>query len=242
VQLNLAIMALLLACTAGCSHDLGIRDEFRMADYQPATGDRERIELAAPVIVLGTVVGVTNVGHPRISPGDPRIKTQLTRIRISVEQIIKGAPSTSALEFYFFAYSSQNTVDLGVRRYVPQVGQHRIYFLKPWRRTFRSVGDVVNYTVSTANGNHKPGFCQGKEPGCCIAEVLLVPEPDRDTSRFALDLWRAAFTASEFCSPSRVRELVKALTRDPDPQVSGGAADAVSGLEHWWPELKSAAH
>jgi hypothetical protein len=94
---------------------------------------------------------------------------------------IKGVSSeTKDLEFYFFAFSPDNQVDLGIPRYVPEVGQRRVYFLSPWENTFRSVGDVTDYSLPVRTGSPSRQSCNDQEPGCCIAEVLLTPKPDAE--------------------------------------------------------------
>lgn len=209
-----------------------------MYDYRLPYDERLRIELAAPVIVLGKVLAVTEVGEPKKSPGDPRIKTQLTRIKIDAEQAIRGV-APGPMEFYFFTYAMQNTIDLGVPRYIPEVGQHRIYFLKRWENTHRSIGDVTNYHLPVRTGTHAAGFCQGKEPGCCIAELLLTPAKGVDKEWFVHQLGHSAYSAGVRCSPGKAQDLLRQLERNPDVQIANGARDAMSMLKQSWPQPKS---
>jgi hypothetical protein len=240
MQIIRHLAGIALSSLVGCTHAANLQDQFKMSDYRLSFNERLRIEAAAPIIVLGKVLAVSNVGTSQRSPGDPRIKTQLTQIRIDVEEVIKGKVRSNPMEFYFFAYSSENEVDLGVPRYVPEIGQYRIYFLKPWEDTYRSVGDVTNYNLPVNSGTHARGFCQGKESGCCIAEILLVPGPDIDVKGFLQDLGpSSAYAAGVLCSPRRAQELIKQLTQNSDTRIGDGATDIMSMLEQWWPQLKS---
>jgi hypothetical protein len=198
--------------------------------------------VAAPIIVLGKVLNVENVGGSARSPGDPRIRTQLTRIKIDVEQIVKGSIRSNAIEFYFFTYASDNRVDLGVPRYVPEIGQRQIYFLEPWQKTYRSIGDVTNYNLPMPSGTRPKDFCRGKDPGCCMAEMLLVPGRGVEVDWFVRDLGpSSAYAAGIFCSPRRVQELLVKLTSNPDNRIADSAMDVMPMLEQWWPELKAGA-
>jgi hypothetical protein len=98
------------------------KDFFRMSDYRLPFDERLRFEVGAPVIVLGRVLAVTNIGRPKRSQGDPRILVQLTRLTVDVEEVIKGTIPTNPTEFDLFAYSSENNLNLGVPRYIPTVG------------------------------------------------------------------------------------------------------------------------
>ena len=240
MQIIQLLAAIALGSLTGCTHAADLQDQFRMSDYRLSFDERLRIEEAAPIIVLGNVLAVSNVGGPRKSLGDPRLKTQLTQIRIDVEETIKGSVRSNPMEFYFFAYSRENEVDLGVPRYVPEVGQQRIYFLKPWEDTYRSVGDVTNYTLPVRSGAHARGFCQSKEPGCCIAEILLVPAQDIDVEWFVHDLGPySAYAAGVLCSPRKAQDLLKELAQNPDTRIADSAIDIMSMLGQWWPQLKT---
>src|SRR5580700_7128687 len=114
---------------SACAQDQ--KDFFRMLDYRLPFDQRLRFEVGAPIIVLGRVLELSNIGLPQRSQGDPRILVQLTRLTIDVEEVIKGAIRTNPTEFDLFTYSSENQIDLGVPRYIPMVGQRRIYFLRP---------------------------------------------------------------------------------------------------------------
>jgi hypothetical protein len=163
---------------------------------------------------------------------DRRIRTELTRIRVEIEAVIKGDLSSNPTDFYYFTYSPDTSeVDLGVPRYLPEVGQRRIYFLKPSGGSYRSVGDVTDYTLRVSSGSHTMDFCTGKSPGCCIAEILLAPQPDIDAGRFVADLIQSEYAAEVLCSRPTARELVQKLIQYPDQRISEGAREVLAGTQ-----------
>jgi hypothetical protein len=213
---------------SACAQDQ--KDFFRTSDYRLPFDQRLRFEVGAPIIVAGRVLEVSNIGQPKRSQGDPRILVQLTKVAIDVEEVIKGAIRTNPTEFDLFTYSSENNVDLGVPRYIPMVGQHRIYFLRPSQNTYRSVGDVTNYNLVVRSGTHERGFCKGKRPGCCIAEMLLVPGQGLDVGPFVANMYEAEYTASTLCSPAAAERLVTQLSQNPNKQISDGAKNLLESL------------
>jgi hypothetical protein len=213
---------------SACAQDQ--KDFFRMSDYRLPFDQRLRFEVGAPIIVLGRVLELSNIGLPQRSQGDPRILVQLTRLTIDVEEVIKGAIRTNPTEFDLFTYSSENQIDLGVPRYIPMVGQRRIYFLRPSQNTYRSVGDVTKYNLVVPSGTHERGFCKGKNPGCCIAEMLLVPGQGIDVGAFVANVYEAEYTASTLCSPAAAERLVTQLSQNPNKQISDGAQALLEAL------------
>jgi hypothetical protein len=206
------------------------RDFFRKSDYRLPFDQRLRFEVGAPIIVLGRVIEVNPIGDPKRSQGDPRILVQLTRLTIYVEEVIKGTIRTNPAEINLFTYSSENKLDLGVPRYIPAVGQLRIYFLRPLQNGYRSVGDVTNYNLSVQSGTHEKGFCKGKKPGCCIAAILLIPGQSLDVETFVAHLYDAEYAANTLCSPSAAHDLLVQLSENPNRQIADGAQELLKAL------------
>jgi hypothetical protein len=208
----------------------GQRDFFRKSDYRLPFDQRLRFEVGAPIIVLGRVTEVNHIGKPKRSQGDPRILVQLTRLTVDVEEVIKGTVRANTTEIDLFTYSSENKLDLGVPRYIPTVGQLRIYFLRPLQNAYRSVGDVTNYNLSVQSGSHEKGFCKGKNPGCCIAEILLTPGQNLDVESFVAHLYDAEYAANTLCSPSVSHDLLVQLSQNPNKQIADAAQDLLEAL------------
>jgi hypothetical protein len=188
---------------------------------------RLQSEISAPIIVLGRVESADSVGRPRRSFGDPRIMVQLTRIRLQIEQVLKGPLGGDRLNFYYYTYSLENDRDLGVPRFRPIPGDRRIFFLQGFDGGYRSVGDVTDYTLAVKSGYHRRDFCGGKPIGCCIAETLLTPGEGYDPRRFAPTVGQTAAVAKVLCSQDRALELVQELERSPDALISRAATEVL---------------
>jgi hypothetical protein len=212
----------------GCAPAVELRDTFQATDYRLSFEQRLRFEASAPTIVVGRVLEVNNIGRPKRSAGDLRIKTQLAEIKISIEVVIKGGARESTINFYYFVYSSESDVDLGVPRYLPEIGQRRIYFLRRQGGIYRSIGDVLDYTLQVRSGLHRNTLCREKQPGCCIAELLLVPGEDLDVPSFVAGLITAKAEASFLCSDTQTRSLLRELTQQPDQRISDRAQEAIN--------------
>jgi hypothetical protein len=102
--------------------------------------------------------------------------------------------------------------------------------LKPSGNTYRSVGDVTDYTQRILSGVHAQDFCLGKEPGCCIAELLLVPGRDMDVDMFVADLYKAGYASEVLCSTAVAQDLVKRLTTNPDTRIADRAREVIPML------------
>jgi hypothetical protein len=215
----------------GCGgHSGELKEDLRIT-YEPFD-QKLRFELTAPLIVLGDVQSVSEVGHARPSAVEPRIGVQLTRVTIRVEEIIKGPLRTDELSFLYYKFSPEaSRVDLGKPRYSPRSGQRRIFFLKPSGEMYRSIADVIDYTLRVSSGTHGRGFCSGKSPGRCIAELLIIPQRDVDIEQFAGDLVDSEYIAEVLCSRTAAENFLRALMVYPDRRVSERAREVLSGTQ-----------
>src|ERR1035438_8252404 len=105
MQITGFLAAITLTGLVGYTHAADLRDQLRMSDYHLPFDQRLRFEMGAPIIVLGHVLEVKEIGPPKGSSADPRIKTQLTQIKIDIEEVIKGALISNPIEFYYFTFS-----------------------------------------------------------------------------------------------------------------------------------------
>lgn len=233
-------LIVVLGALFGCAHGEQIEDQFTTLELTIPFKELLQRAVSAPVIVVGLVTSVTPMGRPKPSAGEPRILTELVDIKIDVEIPIRGAVGAGPLSFYFFRYSPDNRVDLGRPTYAPEVGQRRIFFLKPWKRTFRTIGDVIPYSLAVRSGRPDTDLCRAKTAGCCIAEILLTVQNDATTVAFVNDLGAySAYAAGELCSPGRAKELLLLLSSHPDKRVSVAASDIITVLDGWWPQLRA---
>ncbi len=185
--------------------------------------------MAAPVVVVGLVERADEVGRPRRSRGAPRLGVQLTKVRIRVEQVLRGAVARGALTFYYYAFSPHSEVGPpgGAKLYSSYPGKRYIFFLQSFPGGYRSVGDVTDYALLVSSGRHSEDFCRGMSVGCCIAQILLVPGEGCDAQAFASDVTFNTYPAKVLCSQDRALELVQKLEHNPDPVVSQAATEAL---------------
>jgi hypothetical protein len=232
MTLSRVTIALALAGLTGCSRGTGIVDYVSKSDYRLPYAERLRFESGAPIIVLGRVLEANDIGRPAPSRGDPRVILSLTRIRIDVEQVVRGPVRANPIEFYYFTFSSQNRKNLGVPYYLPTLGQRRIFFLKPSDGTYRSVGDLTDYTLRAMTGNHPKEFCKGKTPGCCIADLSLIPGEGFDRKFFVAGLTEAHYAAGVLCSQTAARSLMELLEESPDKLIAERARQELWDEDH----------
>jgi len=223
---------------AACSHPAQLRDQWQASERRLSFEKWLQRASAAPLIVLGRVLSVDKIGQPQRSQGDAQVKTELTRIRIDVEQEIKGVIPANPMEFYFFELSEESDVGAGVPAYMPVAGQRRIYFLRAEAGRYRSVGDVARFNLEVWNGTHEPGFCRGMSPGRCVSELLLAPAGITNVEAFVSGLWPSAYASAILSSPENTKELLDKLGKYPDARIAKGASETLQMLEQWWPSLK----
>lgn len=197
--------------------------------------DRLSREGQAPFIVLGMVVDVRKGDEASRSPGDPRIATEETIISIHVEHVLRGRINRDYLDVVYFAYSRANERDLGRITYTPETGQRRLFFLRTEGETFRTIGDVTDYTLPVRSGPIMSGTCAGKSAGCCIAAILLRPPPDEQVGGFLKDLPDSTYAAALFCSPQAARERLLRLAQHRDERIAAGADEMILMLGQWFP-------
>lgn len=232
MQLTRAAAVLTVVVLVAFTQADDLRDQFRVSDTQLPFDQRLRFEATAPIIVLGHVLENREIGRPRPSTADRRINVQLTRLKVDVEEVIRGNVRSNPLEFYYFTYSpAASEIDLGAPRYLPSVGQERVYFLKPFGDSYRSIGDVTDYTLRVSSGSHSTGFCAAKSPGWCIAEMLLIPQQNVDPRRFIGDLIESEYASEVLCSRRAAQDLVQRLTHNPDQRISGAAREVMAGTQ-----------
>jgi len=221
--------SLLASISCGRIGDPEVR--FRRADFQVPFEQRLRYETNSPLIVLGTVLDLHDVGQPRAWREDSRVRIQATPIKIQIEEVIRRGGAAEQMEFLYVTFSARSEVDLGQPRYIPDIGQRRIYFLTPSGRDYRSVRDVLNYPLHVYTGSHRRGFCRSKPPGQCIAEILLIPQADFDPHLFSASLYGDGYaTAEVFASRPVARGLLQKLVTYPDERISMAASELNESL------------
>jgi hypothetical protein len=238
MQVTPILTLFLLGRLALCAAAVQPEERFKMADLTQPFEEKLRREMAAPVIVLGRILEVDEVGSARPSRTDPQIKLQLTRITLQTDRVVKGTVPGTVTTIYYYCYSVENERDLGIPSYQPQTGQVRLFFLEPYGSGYRSIGDVADYTLRVTTSGQQLGFCNAKDPGCCIAELLLSPGPTIDVPWFVHDLGPNSYAAGTVCSPAAAKSLVNELLKNSDMRVAAAAQDAMDMVRQWWPVIR----
>lgn len=228
MQLAHAPVGIVLLSLIGCESASNVPDLFEPSEYRKPFRVRLQSEANAPMIVLGRVGRARPIGAPKHSLRDPRVVVQLTKITLRVEQVLKGTVGTDQLDFYYYTFSRENGRDLGIPRYLPVIGERRIYFLQAFQKGYRSVGDVADYTLPVESGYHDQDFCRGKSVGCCVAEILLVPGQGYDSEAFSRQIAVAQYAASVLCSRAVALKLVQQLQQHLDERISRAAGEILA--------------
>jgi hypothetical protein len=215
-----------------------MRDRFTAAEFQRSMAERLHLEMSAPTIVMGEITQVVYARQPEPSPGYPRIKTERAEVTVAVDSVLRGTVPFHTISFAYFIYSPTNSRDLGLRQYVPERGQYRIFFLTKDGERFRSVGDVTPYSLPVRTGRKLDVHCQPQATGCCIADLLLKPTDAADITVFTSELDANAYAAGVLCGPRRARELVRALRHYRNHELTRQVEVTLTILPKWWPELQ----
>jgi hypothetical protein len=231
MQLRTHISAVLVLAIVTTSCGSGVLlDSFDPLQYRRTAKELRDTELDAPLIVQGSVIEALEEGRPLPSRKDPFTLTQRMRIRLRVEQVIRGS-APNEVDFYYFTYSRWNLRGRGPGTYKPRQGERRIYFLRDQNGILRSIGDVTDFTLPVWTGVRASGYCDGKAVGCCIADLLLRPSgEDFSPEAFSSNLLISFDDADEFCSREFAVDLLGQLTAYPNSTISKSAQSLLDGL------------
>lgn len=213
----------------GCLPSVDLPDLFRVADFQDPPGVRLNYIRSAPVVAVGTVTAAKPIGKERRASQDNRIMIQLTRISLRVENVLRGRVDEGDVDFYYYTFAAHNKMDLGVAHYLPVKGERRVFFLKPFNSSYRSVGDVTDYTIPVLSGQHNSDICRSDSFGECLAKILLTPGTGYNYESFAATLRKSAYIAEMASSKGFAYQLLQDLARNQNETISIRAASILDG-------------
>jgi hypothetical protein len=208
-QLALAVITCLLL--VGCNSRLALCDYWDPRDLIERH-DYETMRLS-PIIVVGKVTSVETVRKGYRASRQPNLFLDLMKVKIDVENILRGEGLGSNLVFYFFAYSPRNGGYSGPPRYEVGAGNRRIFFLTRDLGVLRSSGDVLDYTLHVASGSHR-GLGLSSDLGESISEILLGLGNEFDPDAMARSILRSAPSADRFSSRLNTVALLERLVSD----------------------------
>lgn len=224
--LTVVLTTVLLVC---CEPTLHFDDVFDRKDIN------ERPPLSAmmraPIIMVGRVVSVSQIGGVRSSNAAPEIKVELVYVTVRVENVLKGRLSQRQIGYYYFQYSAWTRVNIGVFMYRPEQGDHRIFFLREEAGVLRCVKDVTDYTLRLYTGSHAASPPSSSLPlGEKIGHILLTPGRGTREDVFARYLDDAFVTVSVITSRSVALALLDPLLNSDSDAVRKSARSIVQAI------------
>lgn len=147
--------------------------------------------------------------------------------------MLKGDLPQQQIEFYFFQFFNRGSqADFGRIRYIPAVGQRRVYFLRKDGEVLRLIGDVADYTLGVSGGPPQHDICKSLTPGCCLSQLLMTPGVTPDPDTFAHDLGTSVAVTEILCSTPLAESLLSKLVYSPYPQIANEARELIRSREY----------
>ena len=224
-RLTLVTTALSVTCCNGPN----LTDNFVPGDVK----ERPLISAmqVAPIAVVGRVVSVRQIGGVRSSASDPPLKVELVRVRLAVENVLKGPGVGRQIDVYYFQYSAYTRVFRNVFLYRPRPGDYRIFFLREEAGVFRAIKDVSDFTLEVYSGSHQNAMLPPGSPGQAIAWVLLTPGEGIRQDVFAKFLYESFGEAAAMSSEEHALGLLGPLLRNDDEATRKAAAEMVTMMK-----------
>jgi len=176
----------------GCAHSA--RYPLRLYDLE----ERQLLEKATTVIVGRTTEAQWEPARQPISWNrQPGISTaRLVKVRLSVEQVIRGTANDSQLMAYYWApevFTNGSSLHLPIR------GERAVHYFVTEQGVLRYVTDLVRSTTPVFTGAHsQPPKAIGASVEAKIAAILLTPGEGMNVGEFTTNLSTAAADALQF--------------------------------------------
>jgi hypothetical protein len=226
----IASLPIIVALSASCGGGPHLVDVFDRDDIKERPACHAM--LRAPIAVVGRVLSVHQIGGVRSSSSTPAIKVELVRVRVAVENVLKGRVTHPEIDFFYFRYSAYTRIDIGVFAYQPQRGDHRVFFLREENGIFRAVKDVTDYTLQVHSGSHQG---TAPPPGSSLREgvgwVLLTPGRGMKDAVFAEYLNTAFHDAVLMSSDTYALNLLNPLLKSDSAAIRTEAESIVASVK-----------
>lgn len=186
-----------------------------------------RCYLMAPIILVGMVKAVHQVGPTRPAIHVPQALLDPVELRVDVEQVVKGEANVGETSIFGFLYSSKNTRYLGLPTFQPTPGQRRLFFLRKDAGVLRLFRDVMeDYYLVLYSGEHpRLAERQPSEAGKTLAQLLLTPGKNPRPDNLASRLVDYVYIAQESAGTDYTVQLLSALMGDSHPSIRKAAAE-----------------
>jgi hypothetical protein len=171
------------------------------------------------LVLVGTVTAVRDLGAPKHADQFPQLMLQCTEITANVETQLKGELPGGIVRFYYYILSKLSSADLGPPKYIPIVGQRRMFFLTSEGALVRSIGDVRDYTLRVSTGYHDRRVLDSLPFGQRAALVLLTPGQGYSPGEFAKNLDVGVYVSDRLNSTAYTDSLLDSLRGVEDAEV-----------------------
>jgi hypothetical protein len=142
----------------------------------------------APIVIVGLVEQDERVGHLVPSRKEPKIKLQIRKTRVHVENVLKGNVDQQVLSIYYFAIASGYDGPRPLGFWRPP--SRRIFFIRRDGDVLRMACDVVDCTMPVTSGSH-PGYLadSNKPIDYALVDINLTRgQGEIEDARFAYEI------------------------------------------------------
>lgn len=207
-------------------------------DYYGMPG-RPRALADAPIIAVGTVRTVEQVGEPQPAARFPRFPLRVQVITFDLEVLLKGDTPPGRVKFCHFGSASHDPLPGHERAFQAAAGQRYLFFLAPENGAYRAVTDAGVVAIPLYAGAPPLDFRVPSEeqlwkdpsllPGA-IAQLALEPRDGAEPVRMIQGLPELFVLAAQL---GHLRPFFEAVRR----LATGPAADvwACLHLNRWFP-------
>jgi hypothetical protein len=174
----------LLLAVACCLLWLGIGSfPPRLVDQCDSEGSRQD---SAPIVVVGILSSDTLVLRPVPMHSDPKTPLQLRKLRVNVENVLKGDLSTGTVDVYYFTFAGGFDGPRPIGMW--EIGGRRILWLRRDAGVLRTACDGWDKcTLGVDSGAHPHFAVDHEQPVAnAVADILLTRgEGEINDLRFA---------------------------------------------------------
>jgi len=179
-------------------------------------------------IVLGTIASLVVAREPRNGEC-----FALIRVRVSVENVLRGVPPSGTLDYYSFSpwCGFVGPVE------VPHSGERNVFFLRKDSGRWRTIEDYWRSQVRVFSGRHPSSLIENEPIGEAIARILLTPGDGYSSEGLAVGVMQGTGIASMLVGDG-VQPLLEPLLAHSDFSVrvaSCAELNSIRQLEGIWP-------
>jgi hypothetical protein len=171
---------------------------------------------SATTVILGKTLSAewTSAAQPiRWSAQYGVSSVRLVKVKLSVEQVIRGSVENSEVTAYYWA---PEVYTHGRALHTPSLGARSVHYLITGQGVLRYVADVMRSSTPVFSGHHRQSpWAAGSNDEAKIVAILLTPGEGMDVTRFSSNLGTATFDSLWLAGFNDTLPLLNALTESP---------------------------